>query len=449
MGCKIALTVIAAALVPGSPAVAAETPVDASAEAPPAQWAQAAFEFAFPVYEIMRTRAVFLAQEGRKVNEIRHRQTLSKAADRQVTAPNNDTLYSSAWLDLTAGPIILDVPTTGKRYHSVEFMDLFTDAFKVIGTRTDRGQAGRYMIVGPKWKGKAAAGTQLIRAPMNDVWMLARTLVYGPEDLETAQAVQRGYRLSVSKPLSPARSFSLPTPRRPSPAEFLDVVNAALARGPLPEVHQSRLEAFAAAGIRPGKQGVFSALAPAAQTEWQRGLPQMYASLVRAFADSGVDHNGWRHPTPGLAQFGTDDRYRSRIALSALAALPLGESANRTALVDQDRMKFDGHNDYVLKLPAQIPVDGFWSVTLYEPDGDGRWFFYDNPSDRYSIGNRTAGLVRDADGGITIRIQHGQPDSGNWLPAPQGPFGLSFRSYLPRPEMSNGTFILPPVQKVR
>lgn len=442
----VALAAIAA-VAPITPALASEAPAAAETAAKPAPWVQRGFEFAFPVYEMMRTRTQYLSQDGRTPNQLFHRPVLSQAKDRQVTAPNNDTLYSSAWLDLSGGPVLLEVPEMGARYHSVELMDLFTDAFRVIGTRSDHGKAGKYLIVGPTWKGKPVAGAEIVRATTNDVWLLGRTLVNNPDDLPAAQKDQQGYRLTALGKLAPNRAFGMDVPRRPTPDEFLNVVNAALARGPLPAVHKARIASFAAAGVRPGARNSFATLSATQQAEWRRTLPMMYADLADAFTNLGMDRGTWRHPAPGLAEFGTDDRYRSIVALGGLAALPLREATYRMTRVDEQGGNLDGSNDYVLRLPAKIPVDGFWSVTLYEQDEDGRWFFYVNPLNRYSVGNRTQGLVRDADGGVTIHIQNGQPASGNWLPAPKGSFRLSFRAYLPHPEMSDGSFLLPPVRK--
>lgn len=445
---RVALIAVGLACAALSVTAQAVTPTSGAEASAPASWVQKGFEFGFPVYEMMRTRSNFLSKDGRAVNQLYHRKVLSKADDRQVTAPNNDTLYSLAWLDLSAGPVLFEVPEMGVRYHSVEFMDLFTDAFAVIGTRTDHGRAGKYLIVGPDWQGQSVEGAQTIRATTNDVWLLARTLVNNPEDLAAAQKDQSGYRLNPTATVNAARTFPIAVPQRPSATQFLDVVNLALARGPLPSVHQSRINDFAAAGIRPGKQSVFAQLAAAEQAEWQRALPLLYADLASAFANLGIDRGAWRHPAPGLAEFGADDRYRSIVALGGLAALPLVEATYRMARMDDQGDNFDGRNNYVLRLPAKIPVDGFWSVTLYESDPDGRWFFYVNPIDRYSVGNRTTGLVRDDDGGLTIHIRHDPPPGGgNWLPAPQGPFRLSFRAYLPQSAMIDGSFILPPVRK--
>jgi hypothetical protein len=107
-----------------------------------------------------------------------------------------------------------------------------------------------------------------------------------------------------------------------------------------------------------------------------------------------------------------------------------------------------GANKYVLKFSAGglPPVDAFWSLTLY---GDN-FFLVENPINRYSIGDRTAGLVYGADGSLEIQVQNQSPERGNsnWLPAPVGPYSLVLRTYQPRPALFNGSYKLPPLRQV-
>ena len=93
------------------------------------------------------------------------------------------------------------------------------------------------------------------------------------------------------------------------------------------------------------------------------------------------------------------------------------------------------------------PVNAFWSITLYGPDMN----FVANPIDRYSIGDRTQGLVYDTDGGVTIYLQKDAPGGDkdhNWLPTGGGTFNLMMRTYLPRPEVLDGRWQPPAVQRV-
>ncbi|MNG30135.1 hypothetical protein D3C84_1156890 [compost metagenome] len=76
-------------------------------------------------------------------------------------------------------------------------------------------------------------------------------------------------------------------------------------------------------------------------------------------------------------------------------------------------------------------------------------YFVENDFRRYSIGSTTDGLKTDADGSITLVIQHERPaDTANWLPAPEGPFSLTMRFYGPEPAVLDGRYRLPAVQRV-
>lgn len=411
---------------------------------------RAAYLFAFPVYEMMRVRANMVAAGGGAANRFSHRTRLSTAADRGVTAPNNDTLYSSAWIDLAAGPVTLTLPALPRRYHSVELMDLFTDAFAVLGTRESGGRGGRIMLVGPGWRGRKPAGARVVRAPTNDVWAVNRILVDGPADREAALGAQAAFTIAANG--ASFRGLAEPTPALPDPEQFLAVVNAALARGPLPPIHRARLGRFAAAGIRPGAAAAWRDLSEEMRAAWRDTLPKVRAELRDGFTRGGRRVNGWGYPAPGLAAFGTDDRFRSVVALGGLAALPDQEAMYLNTTRDGAEQPLDGRRRYRLRIPAGVPVDAFWSLTMYEPDDAGRYFFFANPLDRYAIGDRTPGLVRENDGTVVIALQNAKPapeDRVNWLPAPAGPFRLSFRAYLPRAEFRDGRFVLPPVVEVK
>jgi hypothetical protein len=137
--------------------------------------------------------------------------------------------------------------------------------------------------------------------------------------------------------------------------------------------------------------------------------------------------NGWATRSRG-ADFGDDVAYRAAFARVSLAGHLPAENRSYTR-------PFDGSAPAVLRFPpgGEPPVDGFWSLCLYGPD----LFFVDNEIDRYSIGDRTAGLRRDTDGGLTITVAADRPvgpgAAANWLPAPAGPCVLALRAYEGRP----------------
>jgi hypothetical protein len=121
------------------------------------------------------------------------------------------------------------------------------------------------------------------------------------------------------------------------------------------------------------------------------------------------------------------------------------------ACAPDGRALFDGTKAWRLHFPADrpLPVNSFWSLSLYEATDDGQFFFADNPLDRYAIGDRTPGLTANPDGSLDIWIGHESPGAGreaNWLPAPPGPFALFMRAYLPKPDLLDGRYRLPPVE---
>jgi hypothetical protein len=410
-----------------------------------------AFLFAFPVHEMARTRASAVSRTG-NLNSLRHRTTLSDASHRNVTTPNNDTLYSSSWLDLSAGPVILTTPTAPDRYHSVALMDMFTDHFAVLGTRRDGGQGKTFFIHGPRWSGTVPVGMEPVRAPMDDAWLIVRVLVRGDDDLDAARAVQSAFRLEAAPgsaaPLRPDGGAQSPDD---DPASFLDGVNAALGRGPLPPVHAARVARFADVGIRPGEAGVWRSLDAATRDAWLKSFRLFRDGLRNGLRDVGPSRNGWSYPASGIGEFGTDDLYRSRVALGGLGALPQAEAVYLSSRTDSLGKPLQGLRPYCLTLPAAIPVGAFWSLSLYEIAPDGRLFFTANPLGRYAIGSETRAIVRDRDGGISVRMQHAAPDASeaNWLPAPAGAYALTFRAYLPGRGFVTAGFEMPPVGPCR
>lgn len=188
-----------------------------------------AFLFAFPVQIMLRTRAAALARSG-NLNRFNHRRTLSSAADRAVTTPNNDTLYSGAWLDLAGGPVQLTMPAARDRYHSAAILNLFTDNDAVLGTRSNGGAGGRILIAGPDWRGSAPRGTTLIRSRTSDAWLIVRVLVAGPADLDAARAVQSGFVLEPFADSTRTAPLTLPPGDLGDPATMIPAVNEALGR---------------------------------------------------------------------------------------------------------------------------------------------------------------------------------------------------------------------------
>jgi len=407
--------------------------------------AREAWLYGLPLIEMATARARALAGRGGQpagLNRFGHTRQLAGPQSRAVTAPNNDTLYSSAWLDLTQGPVTLTVPPTGNRYISVAGMSMYTDNDFVLGTRTTGGGGGRYIIVGP---GQAGEGPNVVRLKTPHGWLLARVLVDGPDDLPALRKVQDGLLLSGPAGVAPPAYAA-----RQAPAlEYFASVAQLLKSDPPPAtdgalfVRTTNLGLTAQGGFDPKR---FDA---AALAEIEAGVAEGRGAMMSLRPGASVQ--GWSYPRTTLGDFNQDYLFRAAVALAGLAALPPSEAMYLQPIADRGRM-ITGEGPYRLHLDADKmpPVNAFWSLTMYEATPEGQFFLVENPIRRYSIGDRTPGLRTNADGSLDIWIARTDPGgekSANWLPAPpKGPFSLSFRAYLPKEEFRDGRYRLPALQ---
>ena len=431
--------------------------------------------YLFPVYEMYRTRWNATVNEKNrarsKLNRFLHVPALATPRSRAVTTPNADTLYSSAWLDLSVEPVFLTVPDMGGRSYSFAFMSLFTDNFAYVSRRLDGNRPEPRMIVGPGWKGEADRDVVLVRAPTNGVWLLGRILVAGPPDLEAVWTLQsrtlletpdmrNERRILETQELMRQRTSPPPEPvadwppiNPADPFDLFEVGMRALGESPLGERDKAVMEEFAPLRLRPGRKFDVRAFSESEREAIRQGIARARDDIRTAGRRFGRTVNGWTYPERHLGNFGDDYLYRAVVALTGLAALEPAEATYLVCNSDADGRLLDGTDRYVLRFePGQLPpARAFWSLSMYEVTAEGRAFFIDNPMSRYAIGDRSPGLVHGADGSLEIYLQHARPESGqeaNWLPAPQGPMRLVLRAYEPGAALIEGTWTPPTVRRL-
>jgi hypothetical protein len=182
-------------------------------------------------------------------------------------------------------------------------------------------------------------------------------------------------------------------------------------------------------------------------------VKELYAgrAKVRAKAESlGTNVNGWDISPANAGEFGQDYLTRSAAAWKYIYVNSAVEAMYPTANVDGGGKQLDGSSGrYELKFPKGDlpPVNYFWSLTLYDAKTQVP---IENPINRYLIGDRTPGSVKEADGSLTIYVQADKPEgnkAGNWLPAPKAPFYVILRTYGPKTAMLDGTYKIPPMAR--
>jgi len=378
---------------------------------------------------------------------------------RAVTAPNADTLYSSAWLDLGAEPYVLSLPDAKDRYYLMPMLSAWTDVFAVPGKRTTGTGAQTYVIAGPGWSGGSPAGIEVLRSPTNSVWILGRTYCTGTaEDYAAVHALQDQYKLV---PLSAYGSAYTPPAGTVDPgiddkAAVRDQVNALDAQtyfgllaalldanppGPQDGVMLAKL---AQLGILPGQAFDLGAQPAEVRTALEAAAKTAIPEIMGHLKEAGTLVNGWTFTTD-TGFYGKDYLQRSLVTAIGLGANLPQDAIYPVTVVDSAGSKLNGANRYQVRFAkgATPPVNGFWSLTMY----DAEYFFVENPINRYSVSPRTD-LKAAADGSITLHLQNESPGAdleSNWLPAPKGDFILMFRFYAPGDAILNGTWNPPPV----
>jgi len=365
--------------------------------------------------------------EGAFLNRHVHNSRLADHRLKAVTTPNNDTLYTSAVLELSATPVELTLPEVADRYVSVALMDVFTDQFAHIGPRETGGAGGTYWILGPDDTTDAPDNVTVIRATGNDVWLLARTFVAGQSDLPAAKAAQLGISVKPVFPDRPAKAFETKVSNIEDAENFIAVVNEALARNPN---HPQSQRATNFAGIGLGETG---RTGPVDRFFWSLVTPRAEAAITDQVNQQLSMQRGWSMPPANIGFYGEDDTTRAGIALIGFGALRREDAIYYRLTRTEDGALLDGTQTYQMVLPTDVPARAFWSISLYEPDETGRFFFYENPTGRHSLNSGSDGLIYETDGRVVLTIG---PDSApeqaaNWLPTPNGPFAAFFRVYLP------------------
>jgi hypothetical protein len=379
---------------------------------------------------------------------------------------NNDTLYSIAQLDLGVGPIVLRVPDTAGRYYVLQHVDAWTNNFAYVGARATGTDAGTYVYVPPAWDGPLPDGATPIHCPTRVVSIVGRWAVAGADDVPAVHALQD------QLVLEPVDTSAIPTgvPETDVGIDdalvFWEELRVWIAAFPPPAHEASLLESFRPLGLLDAKSpypaadpelladlaaGVEAGKAVLEQLSRPAGTPGAWSAIAHVFDYNvdffevgTVDDDGWKIADP-QTRFAT----RATAARIGLWGNHGYEAMYATTFDDADGNTLDGSHRYRMRLSPTPPVGAFWSITMYDATD---YFLVANPIDRFALGDRTAGIADDPDGGITITIQHDEPtdptERANWLPAPSGEFRPTMRMYVPADELLDGTWVLPPIERV-
>lgn len=398
------------------------------------------------------------------VNQFAHVRSYPKADDKDVVRFNFDTLYSFAWLDLSQEPIVLSVPDTEGRYYLLPMLDMWTDVFAVVGSRTTGTKAGSYAIVTADWRGKLPDGMTKVVAPTSTIWILGRTQTNGPADYASVNKVQDGYKLTPlskwgtdyapPKNVAIASHVDATTPplvqvNKLSGVAMLKRLAELMAKYPPHPNDNPILFRMQRLGIELGQPFDETKLTAQQVETINRAAKDALEEMPAAMRKAGAFVNGWNIGTENMGTYGTSYKRRAFVALGGLGCNLPEDAVYPTAFVDGEGQPLSGANKYVLHFEkGQLPpADAFWSVTMYDKEG----FQVPNPISRFAISSHDQ-LQFNEDGSLDIYVQAespGKDKESNWLPAPKGNFEPSMRLYSPRAEVLDLSWSPPPFKKVK
>ena len=394
----------------------------------------------------------------------------------EFVSPNNDTLYTMAMVDLTQEAQVLHLPDTLDRYYVMQFIDAWTNNFAYLGRRATGTKEGYYLLAGPNWEGEVPSGLTLLRAPTNVFAIVGRYATTGGDDLAKVWAVQDDTWLTPlslfpDRPDNSQRALGdwdlAPYDEHVNEdLKFWEQLRAWMQLFPPSAIDRAYQKKFEPLGLL-AEESPYVNPDPALAKTLKAGEAEFWAFMEANLAP-GEPVNGWSFtvtafnynldhlgigtldtPEWKFADRATAFFFRAVIARVGLWGNNTYEAAYPSVFLDEHGEQLNGAHKYVLHFDELPPVDAFWSVTMYDIP---KFYLVENPINRYTIGDRTPGLRYNPDGSLDIYLQHESPGpdkESNWLPAPEGDFRPILRMYQPRPKALDGTYVLPPVRRVR
>ncbi|MFI8004673.1 DUF1254 domain-containing protein [Streptomyces sp. NPDC086010] len=426
------------------------------------------------VHRLWRIRACFQGGRGAAgptpFNAFAHADGPAAPGAHAPYAPA-DLVDALAQLDLSGGPVRLHVPDTPGAYFVLRFVDAWSNVFAYLGTRATGTEEGDWLVVPPGWAGTVPEGLSgVIDAPTSVVSLVGGLACDGPHDMARIRSLQQ--ELTLTHLGDRAHRTGLPSAESGVPEElrFFEELRVWMADFPPAAADRAHQDRFQPLGLLEEGVSPYVSASPGLVRALTRGLALGRSRVEEALrsAEAGGPQGSW-HTEPHLRDYNLDhfgvgtigppewqvpDRQASYL-LRAVAARWPGQPSHGYEAVDAHTPNdsrgrpLDGSHSYALRFTQPPPVRAFWSVTVYGPGGG----LAPNPEERHVIGSRTPGLVYAEDGSLTLHLSARRPAeadrAANWLPVPAGAFRPVMRLYLPERGVLDGSYVIPPVERLR
>jgi hypothetical protein len=403
------------------------------------------------------TQQVLMAQDlidRAPMNTMYYSESPSSASNQIFSGSNVDTLYATAWLDLTNTPVLLETPDTKNKdlWYTVQLLDMYTNTIENVPGLDKKKKKHTYLIIGPNntieemnAHPNVSYGIKIIQAPTNIVYLVSRVEIAN-HDIDSASQVL--HEIKVKPLFRDAEVLNI------DPYNF-DIYTSIYFYGALmslmnynpPSANEAPLvNLFKSIGLDPAIPFDPETLSTETQQALDNAVPLALEQIVPygyLYSNNLVLINNWLAGTE-FGSYNFDYMRRDFVAFGGSAGNVPIEQYYLTTIQDGTNAYFDGslHN-YKIHFDAdgsnypKTNENGFWSITLYVNNGELVYGFnlelYDNVDNKYALGTNNNDLIFNGDWSLDLFIQHTAPlspeEQANWLPCPDGPFRLIFRTY--------------------
>lgn len=400
--------------------------------------------------------------EQKDENLFLHNHVMASDKWRSVARSNIDTLFSSAWIDLTEGPARITMPPAGDRFHMFQILDMWTDTYAVVGSRTIGQDGAAITLVGPQYVHTYVPAKHeiVIPCPTSTTWIIGRTYAQNGDDLLAAidfvdsviGVSDHQQKFCDAVPFPGDLNLKIPPVTKVEkllPKDFFEFAARIIQHEGIRNTDGSIALRMRSLGFIAGEEFHFADL-PANLQEAINDAPGVaHQQILHHLSSRGNIVNGWSTSQGDIGTYGNSYLQRAAIALIGLAANPTVDAVYIGSVADSNNNKLEGSQSYVIHFDADElpPAHAFWSITAYDREG----FMMSNRLNRFGIRSRDP-VDYNSDGSIDIYFAPECPpeaSENNWIPSLPGPVALQIRLYSPAEKYLDGSWTPPVIQRIK
>jgi hypothetical protein len=374
-----------------------------------------AFVYAYPMLEQVKTINGMFEFMGLVPNKPAMNPKLPwENVGQPIVAPNLTSMTGGVFIDISHGPVTLEIPEVTDRYIVYQCIDVFTHNFYYMGTRANHGEAGRFVFHNKHQQLPDSDDTPVLMEGDHAI-IVIRIDIANEDEYERVRAIQDAIQV-VDAPQK-HRSYPTYDERKAFSPDFVEYVNELLTE--VPDTETALFRRFAAIGVMSEVS-----LTTEQKAEVQAGIDAAYAAIKQEAGNLQVG-NGYVGAT---TIFGTRE-YLNGNYMGRAAGANFGLWGNSKEEANYFMSFVEGEGDIVFAKENLPPLSeiGFYSITAH----DENVLVKPNEYDSYVL---TMDKMRfEEDGSLVVKFSS-QPEEGNWLYTPGGKMVILLRVYQPDPD---------------